>query len=57
MWRLATFLLILALISGGLSFGCQSAAASGLAAMLFVAFVGLSAVIVIMGSRQTQTLG
>jgi uncharacterized membrane protein YtjA (UPF0391 family) len=57
MWRLATFLLILALVSGGLSFGCQSAAASGLAAMLFVAFVGLCAVIVIMGSRQTQSLG
>ena len=45
MWRFALFLLILALVSGGLSFACQSAAASGLAAMLFVAFAALCGLI------------
>jgi hypothetical protein len=55
MWRLAIFLLALALASFGLSFTCQSAAASGLALMLFVAFAVLCGLIVVLDGRQARS--
>jgi uncharacterized membrane protein YtjA (UPF0391 family) len=55
MWRLAVFLFALALFSGGLSFTCQSAAASGLALMLFVAFAVLCGLIFVLDGRQLRS--
>ena len=55
MWRLAIFILALALASFGLSFTCQSAAASGLALMLFVAFAVLCGLIVVLDGRQARS--
>jgi uncharacterized membrane protein YtjA (UPF0391 family) len=56
MWRFAIFLFTLALFSGGLLFACQSAAASGLAFMLFVAFVVLCGLILVLDGRQMRSL-
>jgi uncharacterized membrane protein YtjA (UPF0391 family) len=56
MWRLSFLLLVLALVSGGLSFACESAAATGLAIMLFVAFTGLCAVMLLVEGRQARSI-
>ena len=56
MWRLSFVLLILALMSGGLSFACESAAATGLAIMLFVAFTGLCAVMLLVESGHMRSV-
>jgi uncharacterized membrane protein YtjA (UPF0391 family) len=56
MWRLSFLLLILALVSGGLLFACESAAATGLAIMLFAAFTGLCAVMLLVETRHTRSI-
>jgi len=56
MWRLSFVLLILALVSGGLCFACDSAASAGLAIMLFVAFLGLCAVMLVVETRHTRSV-